>query len=244
MKVSERAAIFVVAFFLVVGAAFADDTKPRVADGSASAAAKASAAADAAGASDTISKGAKGAEAATVTTDAAAASGTSSDAATTPASSPADATAPPVPPSASASGSSSVSSSASSSPSSPASSSGLARPNAGAGQAKAAMADEDSELPKFTPMPALDGNPGLFLLETGETLPKHGWSLGIGLNKFSRMPGDITSLQLVPSFGYGATNWLSLFFQINSYDYIHVGEPSLLSLAPGKREPAIPEHDL
>jgi len=94
------------------------------------------------------------------------------------------------------------------------------------------MADEDSDLPNFTPMPALDGNPGLFMLETGETLPKHGWSLGIGLNKFSRMPGDITSLQLVPSLGYGVTNWLSIFYQINSYDYIHVGEPSLLSLAP------------
>jgi outer membrane protein OmpA-like peptidoglycan-associated protein len=80
-------------------------------------------------------------------------------------------------------------------------------------------------------MPALDGNPGLYTLETGETIPKHGWSLGIGLNKFSRMPGDITSLQLVPSFAYGVSNRFSIFFQINSYDYIHVGEPSLLSLA-------------
>jgi OmpA family len=81
-------------------------------------------------------------------------------------------------------------------------------------------------------MPALDGNPGLYTLETGETLPKHGWSLGVGLNKLSRMPGDITSLQLVPSFGYGISRWFSVFFQMNSYDYIHVGEPSLLSLAP------------
>ncbi|MFZ3214864.1 MAG: OmpA family protein [Candidatus Acidiferrales bacterium] len=92
--------------------------------------------------------------------------------------------------------------------------------------------DEDSEQPRWTPMPALDGNPGLFTLETGETLPKHGFSLGIGVNKFSRMPGDITSLQLIPAAGYGVNNWFSLFFQINSYDYIHVGEPSLLSLAP------------
>ncbi len=108
----------------------------------------------------------------------------------------------------------------------------LPKPNSGAAKGNAAMAaDEDSEQPNFTPMPALDGNPGLFTLETGETLPKHGWSLGVGLNKFSRMPGDITSLQLVPSFGYGVNRWFSIFFQINSYDYIHVGEPSLLSLA-------------
>lgn len=91
---------------------------------------------------------------------------------------------------------------------------------------------EETGSPKWTPMPALDGNPGLFTLETGETLPKRGFSVGVALNKFSRMPGDITSLQLVPSAAYGVSNWFSLFFQINARDYIHVGTPSLLSLAP------------
>ena len=128
----------------------------------------------------------------------------------------------------------SSSTSAPSSPSSSSTGSSAAAPNPSSGAAKGKAtnaADEDSEQPNFTPMPALDGNPGLFTLETGETLPKHGWSLGVGLNKFSRMPGDITSLQLVPSFGYGVNRWFSIFFQMNSYDYIHVGEPSLLSLA-------------
>jgi hypothetical protein len=91
--------------------------------------------------------------------------------------------------------------------------------------------DETSE-PKWLPMPAIDGNPGLFTLETGETLAKHAISGGVALNKFSRMPGDITSIQLIPSAAYGITNWFSLFFQINAQDYIHVGTPSLLSLAP------------
>ncbi len=54
---------------------------------------------------------------------------------------------------------------------------------------------------------------------------------GMGLNKFSRMPGDITSLQLIPSIGYGVSHWFSIFFQMNAYDYIHVGAPSLLSLS-------------
>jgi outer membrane protein OmpA-like peptidoglycan-associated protein len=200
LKVLERAAILVVAIFLVVAAALADDTKPRVAGGTASAGATA---AGAPSTSDTTTK------TATAATDSATASG-ASDTATTPASSSEAATVPAATPASAA----------------------LPKPNSGAGQSKAAMADEDSELPNFTPMPALDGNPGLFTLETGETLPKHGWSLGVGLNKFSRMPGDITSLQLVPSMGFGVTNWLSLFYQINSYDFIHVGEPSLLSLAP------------
>ena len=88
-----------------------------------------------------------------------------------------------------------------------------------------------SESPAFTPMPALDGNPGLFTLETGETLPKHGFSLGIGLNKFSRMPGEVTSLQLIPAVGYGVTRWFSLFFNIDAQDHIHVGAPSQLSLS-------------
>jgi hypothetical protein len=90
--------------------------------------------------------------------------------------------------------------------------------------------DETNE-PKWTPMPAIDGNPGLFTLETGETLPRHGISGGIALNKFSRMPGNITSMQLLPSAAYGVNNWFSLFFQINAQDYVHVGAPSQLSLA-------------
>src|SRR5580700_5999182 len=195
LKVLERAAILVMAVFSVVAPALADDTKPHVADGTASAAATA---ASTPSANDTTAK------TATTARDSATASSIGvSGTGATPASSSAAATAAPP------------------------------KPNSGAAKANAtAAADEDSELPNFTPMPALDGNPGLFTLETGETLPKHGFSLGVGLNKFSRMPGDITSLQLVPSVGYGVTNWFSLFFQINSYDYIHVGEPSLLSLAP------------
>ncbi len=84
---------------------------------------------------------------------------------------------------------------------------------------------------KWNPMPALDGNPGLFTLELGDILPKHAWNVGVGVNKFSEMPGDITQLQAIPSFGYGITNWLEGFFTMNAYDHIHVDEPSLLSLA-------------
>lgn len=90
----------------------------------------------------------------------------------------------------------------------------------------------DYSEPQFTPMPAVDGNPGLFTLETGETLPKRGISAAVALNKFSRMPGDITSLQLVPSAAYGVTNWFSLFFDMDAMDHLHVGTPSQLSLAP------------
>src|ERR1700730_11701949 len=37
---------------------------------------------------------------------------------------------------------------------------------------------------KWKPMAELDGNPGLFGLETGETLPKGGFNLALSVNKF------------------------------------------------------------
>jgi outer membrane protein OmpA-like peptidoglycan-associated protein len=107
-----------------------------------------------------------------------------------------------------------------------------AQPPANGALASAASGESSaSESPAWTPMPALDGNPGLFTLETGDTLPKHGFGLGIGLNKFSSMPGEITSLQLIPAFGYGVTRWFSVFFNIDAQDHIHVGAPSQLSLS-------------
>ncbi len=83
---------------------------------------------------------------------------------------------------------------------------------------------------KWVPMPALDGTPGLFTLGTGDTLPKGGFDIVAGVNKISRMPGDITVLQVVPSFGVGLTNWFTVFLSIDADEHIHVDQPSLLSL--------------
>jgi outer membrane protein OmpA-like peptidoglycan-associated protein len=83
---------------------------------------------------------------------------------------------------------------------------------------------------KWVPMPALDGTPGLFTLGTGETLPKGGFDIVAGVNKISRMPGDITVLQVIPSFGVGLTNWFTVFLSIDADEHIHVDQPSLLSL--------------
>jgi outer membrane protein OmpA-like peptidoglycan-associated protein len=79
-------------------------------------------------------------------------------------------------------------------------------------------------------MPALDGTPGLFTLGTGDTLPKGGFDIVAGVNKISRMPGDITVLQVIPSFGVGITNWFTAFLSIDADEHIHVDQPSLLSL--------------
>src|SRR4029077_441972 len=90
--------------------------------------------------------------------------------------------------------------------------------------------ESDEQSPRWNPMPALDGNPGLFTLETGEILPKGGFNLAVSLNKFSRMPGNLTILQVVPSVGIGINRWLSVFAEFQPHDHIHVGKPDELSL--------------
>src|ERR1700741_384911 len=93
-------------------------------------------------------------------------------------------------------------------------------------------ANDDSEhVPKYVPMPALDGNPGLSPLETGDPLPPGAVDLSIGVNKFSRMPGNITVLQTVPGFGMGFNRGFSVFFQVDADEHIHVDQPSQLSLS-------------
>src|SRR3984893_7840300 len=101
-------------------------------------------------------------------------------------------------------------------------------PPSAKGASNSAPLDEQHH--KWVPMPALDGTPGLFTLGTGETLPKGGFDIVAGVNKISRMPGDITVLQVVPSFGVGLTNWFTVFFSMDADEHIHVDQPSLLSL--------------
>jgi outer membrane protein OmpA-like peptidoglycan-associated protein len=96
--------------------------------------------------------------------------------------------------------------------------------------AAAPAAEDSAPVPKWIPMPAMDGNPGLFTLETGDILPKGAFDFTAGADKSSRMPGSITDLDVGPSFGYGFSRWLSGFIQIHAYDHIHVDQPGQLSL--------------
>ena len=79
-------------------------------------------------------------------------------------------------------------------------------------------------------MPAWDGNPGMFTLETGELLPRGGFNFTAGSNKISRMPGSITVLQTGPAVAVGVSRWFSLFVQVNADEHIHVDQPTNLSL--------------
>jgi outer membrane protein OmpA-like peptidoglycan-associated protein len=93
-----------------------------------------------------------------------------------------------------------------------------------------ARQDGDEQPPKWNPMPALDGNPGLFTLETGDILPKGGFDLAVSVNKFSRMPGNVTVLQVAPSIGFGINRWFSIFAETLPEVHLHVGQPQQLSL--------------
>ncbi|MGA8220934.1 MAG: OmpA family protein [Candidatus Acidiferrales bacterium] len=96
--------------------------------------------------------------------------------------------------------------------------------------ASPAMQDSGDQAPKWNPMPALDGNPGLFTLETGDILPKGGFDIAVSVNKFSRMPGNVTILQVAPSFGYGINKWFSIFVETLPEVHLHVSQPQQLSL--------------
>ena len=97
-----------------------------------------------------------------------------------------------------------------------------------AAPAKSTSADIHRER---TPMPAESGNPGMFTVETGETLPRGGFAFTAGADKFSRDPGNITVVSYGWAFAAGITDHISAFVNFDAYNHVHVGRPDLLSLS-------------
>ena len=92
--------------------------------------------------------------------------------------------------------------------------------------------DDYKPAPTFTPVLATTGTIGAFTVETGDTLPAHGIAVSAYGNKFSRMPGSVTILQMGIDANYGVTDRLSLYVLFDPYSYAHVGCGPQLSLAP------------
>lgn len=80
------------------------------------------------------------------------------------------------------------------------------------------------------PMPATTGKPGIFTVETAESLPKGMFTISAYTNKFGRAPGSATILSTGVSFAAAITNKIMVFAQFEPYRHIHIGEPSQLSL--------------
>ncbi len=97
------------------------------------------------------------------------------------------------------------------------------------------------EDPSWTPLAATTGTIGLFTVETGDTLPRGGFSFSTYVNKFSRMPASITVLNLGYTAGYGITDWLTLYGGFEPYRHIHVGRGGQLSFNSPLDNPPFPD---
>jgi hypothetical protein len=88
----------------------------------------------------------------------------------------------------------------------------------------------NGEPPVFLPMLATTGTIGLFTLETADTLPAHGFAFSAFGNKFGRMPGSVTILEVGVDLSYGITNNLNVYAAFDPYGHVHTGCPGQLSL--------------
>jgi hypothetical protein len=91
-------------------------------------------------------------------------------------------------------------------------------------------------------MLATTGTVGLFTVETGDTLPKHGFLFSGFGNKFGRMPGSVTILETGLNFSYGVTDDLNFYAGFDPYGHVHVGCPGQLSLRSIPLAACVPEN--
>jgi len=90
------------------------------------------------------------------------------------------------------------------------------------------------------PIPATNGTPGIFTVQSAETLPKGVITTSAYTNKFGLAPGSVTVLSVGFNIAGGITNKLTAFAQWEPYRYANIGAPSQLSL----RQPPGCPHDV
>ncbi len=98
----------------------------------------------------------------------------------------------------------------------------------------------ESGFAKVAPVPAITGTPGLYTVETAETLPKGVFTISAYSNKFGSAPGSVTMLSAGFNAATGLTNKITVFAAFEPYRHLHIGEPLQLSL----RQPAGCPHDV
>jgi hypothetical protein len=91
-------------------------------------------------------------------------------------------------------------------------------------------------------MAATTGTPGIFSVETAETLPAGTFSWSTYLNKFSRAPGSVTVLTEGVAVGLGVTNRLAIYGEFQPYIHLHVSQPGELSLDTPANNPLYPPY--
>ena len=113
-------------------------------------------------------------------------------------------------------------------------------PPAPAAQPQAGVGPSDDSVPPSRLIPTTAGPLGLFTLETADILPKGAWSVAGYVNKFSRMPGSVTVLNLGFNFGVGINDWLNLYLDFEPHRHTHVSQPGQLSLRSPLANPVFP----
>lgn len=82
---------------------------------------------------------------------------------------------------------------------------------------------------ELRPVPSTFGTLGVFTVDSGYLLPKHGFAVSSYVNKISRMPGNTTVLALGTTISYGVSDWFNLHFGWEPYRRFHMSVPSQLS---------------
>ncbi len=83
---------------------------------------------------------------------------------------------------------------------------------------------------QWVPMPGTDGTPGLFTIDTGDTLPKGAFAVTGFAHRYGRAPGSLTILNVGWRVAYGLTNRLTVFGGWDAYRHINLADPGALSL--------------
>ncbi|MGH9792482.1 MAG: Ig-like domain-containing protein [Candidatus Acidiferrales bacterium] len=89
---------------------------------------------------------------------------------------------------------------------------------------------DDRTDPEYTRIPSTVGGLGFFTQESGETMPKGSFSFAGYADKFSRMPGHTTVLNLGWNLAIGFHDRFNVLLQWNPYRYLKAQRPNQLSL--------------
>jgi hypothetical protein len=93
-----------------------------------------------------------------------------------------------------------------------------------------APAADDQSSSEWKPMPATGGTLGLFTVETGDMLPRRGFSVTSYVNKLERAPGSVSVLDIGWSIAYGLADRFNVYLNFVPYRHVHVSRGDLLSL--------------
>jgi outer membrane protein OmpA-like peptidoglycan-associated protein len=91
------------------------------------------------------------------------------------------------------------------------------------------MAMSDRAVDDYGLIPATGGPLGLFTVESGDTLPQHGWSFSVDANRFGRVPGELVVTDFGLNAGYGITDYAEVYVDFIPDTDLHVGAPTQLT---------------